>query len=54
MQLWETDIEVDTEKGKVRLPIRLKRGLFQGDSSSPEEVRCGTHEAGEGGDAEDP
>ncbi len=35
MPLWETDIELDTEKGKVRLPVRLERGLFQGDSLSP-------------------
>ena len=32
---WKTDIEVWTAGGKRRLPICLKRGLFQGDSLSP-------------------
>jgi hypothetical protein len=33
--LWRTDVEVVSEEGKVRTPIDLKRGLFQGDSLSP-------------------
>jgi hypothetical protein len=32
--MWQTDIELQTAEGLARIPIRLKRGLFQGDSLS--------------------
>jgi hypothetical protein len=33
--MWQTHIELQTAEGLARIPIRLKRGLFQGDSLSP-------------------
>lgn len=32
---WQTDITVKTQQGIAKIPITLRRGLFQGDSLSP-------------------
>ena len=32
---WQTDLEIKAEEGVVRIPVKFRRGLFQGDSLSP-------------------
>ena len=35
LRQWQTDLEVRGERGMVRIPMKFRRGLFQGDSLYP-------------------